>query len=502
MTATTLRTNCPPLTCLPRFGTQRNPDRPTLGPAVGTVARKLGKPFMPWQQYVADVVMEIDPATGRLAYQEMGLTVPRQSGKSTFIEAKFAHRCSATGFFGPRQRLVYTAQTRAKAREKWEEDFAADLEASAAFRHRMHAHKGNGNEHIRFANGSKFGLEAATEKAGHGGTIDEAYLDEAFAHADWRLEQAFGPAMITRKNKLLAWISTAGWLGASPYLEDKVALGRLAVAEGRQSGLAYFEWSALEDSDPGDPAVWRECMPALGITITEADIRAEYEKARGAGKLNEFSRAYLNLWVPKESAGMSAVDLGLWAHCADLDSQVQGQVAIGFAVGADLSSASIAIAGRRADGLGHGELVEHRQGTAWLVGRIMELVERWKPCAVVLNPSTLAASIEKDLIERGLKTKPGPGDRRLHVVGGREYAQACVALVKDVTDDRWRHIGQSPLDKAVRDALRRKLADSWAFDPKDVTSDITPLSAVTLARHGFMTHGLGPGPQPFFGSWR
>ena len=258
---------------------------------------------MPWQRHVADVVMEIDPVTGRLAYSEMGLTVPRQSGKSTWVLAKSAHRATATGFFGPRQHLVYTAQTRMKAREKWEEDFLVALEESAAFRSRVTRHMQTGNEHIRFRNGSRFGLESATEKAGHGGTLDEAYVDEAFAQVDHRLEQAFSPAMITRANKLLAWISTAGWLDGSPYLQEKVALGRAAAAGGRRRGLAYFEWSAPEGADPGDERVWWSCMPALGHTIAVEDIRAEYEKALNAGRLNEFRRAYLNQWVPKDVDG-------------------------------------------------------------------------------------------------------------------------------------------------------------------------------------------------------
>jgi phage terminase large subunit-like protein len=267
---------------------------------VARTAAKLGKPFMPWQRHVADVVMEVDRETGRLAYQEMGLTVPRQSGKSTFVLAKSTHRASATGFFGARQHLVYTAQTRMKAREKWEEDFLVELQASADFRHRVTPHMISGGEYIRFVNGSRFGIESATEKAGHGGTLDEAYIDEAFSQVDWRLEQAFGPAMITRVNKLLAWISTAGWQDGSPYLKDKVAVGRAAAAEGRRRGLAYFEWSAPEDADPADEAVWWQCMPALGRTIAVEDIRAEYEKARDAGKLNEFRRAYLNQWVPRD----------------------------------------------------------------------------------------------------------------------------------------------------------------------------------------------------------
>lgn len=452
---------------------------------------------MPWQRYVADVVMEIDPATGRLAYSEMGLTVPRQSGKSTFVLAKSTHRASATGFFGARQHLVYAAQTRVKAREKWEEDFCSALEASSAFRNRVRKHLANGNEHARFLNGSKFGLEAGTEKAGHGSTLDEAYIDEAFSQPDWRLEQAFGPAMITRANKLLAWISTAGWLGGSPYLSDKVELGRLAVTEGRTRGLAYFEWSAPEDADPGDPAVWWGCMPALGHTITEDAIRAEYEKARDSGKLNEFKRAYLNMWVPKVSASKVAVDPAGWERNADPASEIESRVAIGFAVAPDLSQAAIAVAGRRADGLGHAELVDYRPGTGWLTGRIMELVRRWDPCAVTLNPSHTAASLEKDLIEAGLKVKPGPDDHRLHVVGGREWAQACVALARGIENDDIRYLPAQPLDTAMWGATRRKLGESWAFASKTDDDEISPLNAITLARHGFMTHGLDEVADPF-----
>jgi phage terminase large subunit-like protein len=353
-----LTTSCPP-----RYGTQRTPGRATLGPAVGAVAAKLGKPFMPWQQYVADVALEIDPATGRLAYTELGLTVPRQSGKSTFVLAKAVHRCNAAGFFGARQRLVYTAQTRQKAREKWEQDFVPDLEAARAFRGRFHPSWANGNEHLRFANGSRWGLEASTEKAGHGGTIDEAYIDEAFAQADFRLEQAFGPAMITRVNKLLAWISTAGWLGGSPYLEAKAKAGRAAAEQDRRSGLAYFEWSAPQDADPGDEAVWRACMPALGHTISVDAIRAEYAKAVDQGTVNEFRRAYLNQWVPKDVPdSWLVIGEAAWAALADPGSHPVPRVALSAVFAHDQSRAAVGLAGWRPDGLLHVEVADYRPG--------------------------------------------------------------------------------------------------------------------------------------------
>ena len=51
------------------------------------MAEALGWPLMGWQRYVADVAGEIDPATGLFAYAAVGLTVPRQSGKTTLTDS-------------------------------------------------------------------------------------------------------------------------------------------------------------------------------------------------------------------------------------------------------------------------------------------------------------------------------------------------------------------------------------------------------------------------------
>jgi hypothetical protein len=66
----------------------------------------------PWQRLVADVAMEVDPATGRLAYAEVDLTTPRQSGKTTLELGVLVHR--ARRWAGPR--MLYGAQDRIHAR--------------------------------------------------------------------------------------------------------------------------------------------------------------------------------------------------------------------------------------------------------------------------------------------------------------------------------------------------------------------------------------------------
>jgi hypothetical protein len=449
----------------------------------------LGKPLMEWQQHVADVILEIDPDTGLLAYDEWIVLTPRQSGKSTFILAKSTHRASATGFFGPRQRVVYTAQTRQKAREKWEEDFVGDLEQSRRLRSKVLTHKGNGNEHIRFANGSRFGIEANTEKAGHGSTLDEAYIDEAFAQVDNRLEQAFGPAMITRANKQLGVISTAGWSDNSPYLLDKVQVGRRLAEQGVRKGTAYFEWSAPDDADPADENVWFDCMPALHRpeceakcrrhTVTVSAIRAEYEKAQRAGKISDFCRAYLNQWKPKPKEAEETA-LGDWARCGTGSIDPMPKVAaIGVAVSLDRQWSSIGSAGVLDDQRLLVGATDRRAGTAWLVDEVAR-IQATHGCAVVVDEKGPAGDLVEDFEAAGVRvTRAKLGD----------YLDACAALLDRVRDQSVVHLRHPDLDEAVLGARWRMVGDRRAFGRKTSVSEVSMLEAVTLAAWG--TRGAG-----------
>jgi hypothetical protein len=447
------------------------------------VAAMLGKPLMAWQQYVADIILEIDPVTGELVYDEWDLTVPRQSGKSTLILAKATHRASATGFFGAWQRLSYTAQTRLKAREKWEEDYARSLETSPRLKSRVSVHKSNGNEHIRFSNGSRFGIEATNENAGHGPTLDEGYIDEAFAQVDNRLEQAFGPSMITRKNKQLGVVSTAGWLDASPYLLAKVRLGRKLVEADVRRGTAYFEWSAPDDADPGDENVWLACMPALhrpecvrgcrSHMVTLAAIRSEYEKAQRSGKISDFRRSYLNLWVPKPREAQETA-VGDWASCSASISDPPLPVAVGVAVSIDRKWSSITAAGVLDDARVFVNAVDRRPDTDWLLEEVPR-IQHEHGCVVVMDEKGPGG----DLIEK--LEQAGASITRANL---NDYLDACASLVDKVKATTVVHPSQPDLDEAVKGARWRMVGDRRAFARKTSETDVSMLEAATLAVWG------------------
>lgn len=454
--------------CLPRFGTPRRPERRTRGHEVGLIAESLGKPLMPWQQHVADVALEIDPATGRFAYREIILTVPRRSGKSTLLLALLIHRMLA---MGRPQVAAFTMQNALQARMRMRREWHSEILSRSPALAKVYSFTGQpGAEALMFTNGSRIEVTASTASSGHGATLDLAVVDEAFDQPDDRLEQAFRPAIRTQPDAQLWWVSTAG--GPSDrWFRSKVEAGRALV--GDSHGTAIFEWSAPDDADASDPAVWWECMPALGYIrsdgsgLTEADIAEDY---RGMCVENEngFRRAYLNQWVDLKTAG--AFDLAAWHDLTDTTADRRSG-SFGVATAPDRSWSAVAVAWARPDGLTQALLLDYRPGASWVDGRVRELRSKHGGQAFCDTPS------------RGLvagATEPS----------GSVQAQAHNLLADAVEAGALRHGGEAALTTSVSAARWRAQGDTRVLDRKG-SADISPLIAVALAMHGLSSKPAG-----------
>ncbi|MGC9538512.1 terminase large subunit domain-containing protein [Streptomyces sp. UG1] len=483
------------LTCPPRWGTPRHPDRPSLGPKLWKVMAKLGAPPMPWQKYVSDVALEIDPDTGLFVHREVGTSVSRQQGKTELCLGAQVHRALAW----PRQNIVYAAQTRGMARQRWEDEFWEKIVASAMAR-LARIRKSNGNEAILWGRTrSRMGITANTEKAGHGPPLDLGFIDEAFAHEDDRLEQAFSPAMTTRPMAQLWWAS-AGGTTKSAWLNKKRDRGRAliealfaALAEdpaAPRPRVAYFEWFAPEDMDRSDPATWRATLPALGHTVTEAIIQAELEKMDPA----EFDRAYLNRTRKPTPPSDPNVPKAVWAGLVDKASKpVASSVALALDVSQDRKRAAIAAASLREDGKVHLEVVAHRPGTDWVVPAMARLHGLWKPVAVaVASAGAPAGSLIDDLIAAGIdvpKDKEHPERGDLAVMRSGDITEACGQMADAMNQGTVQHLDQGPLTGAVNGARTRRNGDAWTLDRTSSLVDISPLCAATFARWALLIRG-------------
>lgn len=453
------------LDCAPRWATPRDESRQTLGPRVAAIADALRQPLMPWQRQVADVALEVDER-GMPVYRQVVLTVPRQSGKTTLLLSLLIHRCLAWPSGKP-QRVTYAAQNGVSARQKFMDEHVPILEASPVFAPLFKTRRTSGHEAVEWENGSRWSITAATERAGHGQTLDLPVIDEAFAYTDARLEQAFVPAMQTRKDAQLWIVSTAG-NAASTYLRDKVEAGRAAVDSGKRTRSAYFEWSAPDDADADDPAVWASCMPALGHTVDLPTVQA----ARDTMSDDEFRRAFLNQWRDGIAAD-GAFPAASWLACIDMKSVPDDPVVFALDVSPNGASACIAAAGSRPDGLGHMEIADHRPGVSWVAERLISLVGRWSPDSVVVDPTGPAGSLVPELERAGIP---------LRLLSAGDSVKAAGAIYSDVVEGRVRHRDDPALNAAVAGAVRRSAGDAFRWNRKDSSVDISPLVAVTLAR--------------------
>jgi hypothetical protein len=146
----------------------------------------------------------------------------------------------------------------------------------------------------------------------------------------------------------------------------------------------------------------------------------------------------------------------------------------------DRGASAIAVAGSLDGGLGYVELCNHEAGTDWVIKRAVELDRRWGPCVWVIDPRSAAGSLIDDFERRDLKVEKPTAQEIAHAFG--EFYDA-------VRDDRLRHAPDREVASALAGAATRKLGDGQAWDRQNVSVDICPLVAYTLAWWGWRMHG-------------
>jgi phage terminase large subunit-like protein len=284
---------------LPRFAVPAT-DRASYGAALQATATALGYQLMPWQVLVSSAALE--HAGGQLAYRNVAVGTPRQSGKSSLVLALIVYRMLAT----PGQAIVYAGRTCLAARRKLVDVWWPKLRRSR-LGGMFTLDRATCAEALRCANGSIMTLLSTDEGAAHGETLDAAILDECWK-LDPSAEQAVRPAMATRANAQLWTLSTAG-TERSVFWRSKVDQGRAVAALGVTEGLYYAEWSAADDVDVTDPAIWPGFMPALGHTISTDTVA----KDLAAMPLPEWRRAYANQWPDESLEGWKVIGRDVWA---------------------------------------------------------------------------------------------------------------------------------------------------------------------------------------------
>ena len=411
---------------------------------------------------------------GRWAARTTGREMPRQNGKGDEIEV-----VELWGLVQRGERIGHTIHDAVLLATQTQDRMLRILGHKDLRSRVLRTWRGTGQQMIEMRNGGIIWYRTRT-KGGLVGVddVDRVVVDEAQFATRSHIE-AITPTMLANDNPQLNVQGTAG-IDHTPEASAWWWSIRLRALSGDHGDFGYIghtaEAPALVEGrlvrtefDPASPEVWMACNPALAAGRGQGmEFFAEQFRVLGAAS---FASQHLCVWnePPTGEAGAGVIDMALWERCAKDESTAASHRTWALAVSPDQSWASLAVAGRREDGLLHVDVVDRRKGTAWIVERV---VEGWREFGLPLrvaarDRNTLVSTLRERGVEVVELTVP-------------EVAQG-VGLVRSLVESgELAHLGRTWLRAAAKVA---QLTSSgvWAA-PRD--GEVTALEAVTLAASG------------------
>ena len=436
-----------------------------------------------WQETILSAAMgERSDATW--AAKRVGVSVPRQNGKSQLLVAR---ALAGVLLFGEKK-IVISAHQQDTSREtfsKMVEILEADGNEWLMERVRPNGIMNAINrEAIKFRNGATVQFKARTGSGGRGFSSDCLLLDEA-----QRVKRA---AWVSINSTMSAMPNPQVWLlGTPPTPEDYAAdMGEVfesirdAARNVVSTAAAWCEWGADPDADDFDPASeltrW-QANPAWNTRINHEIVQGEYESYTP----EEFSQDRLGIWLSDLGAGGSRVVTAQQWEDAAVDEAPEGVPA--YAVAFNLMGDRLALAGARKHDAGvHVEVIDALEDERGVEGGLSSLADwfcergedgrpRWgKSSGIALSGRAGAPALAQLLRDRGVP------DRWLFIPSTPKYVEACGMWLEGVRGGTVTHKreGQSVLDESVAVTDLDKRGGLVATVPD---GDETPVEAVALA---------------------
>lgn len=447
----------------PRVSAAPPPTRANAWEDVADLSASFGVHLFQWQEVVLQSAMG-ERSDGTWAAKQVGLSVPRQNGKSQLLVA----RALAGALLFGEKKIIISAHAQDTARESFQK-FLDIRDASPALDERIDKVMNALNrEFIKFKNGATVQFKARTVSGSRGFSCDCLLLDEA---------QILGmPAWVSINSTMSARPNPQVWLlGTPPTPEDNGEVFtsiRSAAVEGRSKTLAYLEWSADAKDDPALEETRAKANPAWHELINHEIVQGEFETYPPA----RFSLDRLGIWHSESHAAVIPSD-----EWKALGAEAPPGLSVPpSALAVDISHDNvIAIAAAwKQDESCHVELVavDVQQDTLGAVEWLVERAGRRIPVVIdSYSPANRMVAALKAAHIRVIVTS-----------SGSDMARACGMFYDDAIAGRLSHAAQPHLDVALSGARRRPIgnAGGWGWDRKEPTSNIAPLVAATLARYG------------------
>lgn len=436
-------------------------------------------------------------ANGRLAFDTVVVSGPRQIGKTVAVRAVNTQKI-AQG-----RRVLTTAQTRMHAVNRWDDATKGiELKLNGSRRKRrtvtaedvVHRTAGTGNEVLEWLDsGGTWAPFAPNEDGVHGESPDDVYVDECYslslAEAE-TLQSGYTPAMSARPDPQ-EWLTSTHGNAKSEWWATVCAAGRQNAELGLVTGTYFIEYAVprevggvsiyeLPDDDLLD-VIWAH-HPGDGFVLNRDVVLKDLRKVHQGTKTRaEFIRAYGNLQNGGDS-GAGAWPMRVWG-AARTDLAPVGVVGLGVDVDPDGREWALVAVGRTEGDRMVIEVIERREGTpgpaeAALVARVAR-----EQRAVSVFAIGSGASVDfADQIESA-----GCDVQRITQA---DLAAAVTRIRSGIETKRTLHRHQPSLNDAVGASVLRATGERryWA---RAASKPIATLQAATCAAWA-LDHPSGP----------
>lgn len=313
MSSSTPSRSCATSSAKPRLRLVQPYER-SIGSLTVELAPTMGYRLVPWQEQLAHDIGAVD-ASGKWVHPRVGISIPRQQGKSVDIIVWVAVMAALAGY-----KVLWT-----------EHNYSTTMEMVGRFRKIFGRRVGDtsegiprwrkllvevcsqtGQEWMRFSSGGVIQFSTRTKSSRLGFSFDIVIYDEAQELTGIHT-QVINPTTTSgaKQNLMIVYAGTPTRAGNPAEVFKNL---RQQAWEGgeKASDLLWLEYGVEEVGDIWDESRWPEVMPSLGY---HADIRAIRTGMKDMDELGA-AQEYLGYWLPpQEQVEPPVIGADAWGEC-------------------------------------------------------------------------------------------------------------------------------------------------------------------------------------------
>ena len=443
----------------------------TKGKEIAELAKKIGVPLLPWQEFVLNDMMTVNKK-GEFIRKSNLILVARQSGKTHLARMRVIWGL----FYGNERNHLIMSSNRGMALTSFR-DIAYTIESNDFLKSQVKAIRyANGTESIELLNGARLDVVAATRDGSRGRTADFLWIDE-LREINEEGFRAATPVTRARANAQTLFTSNAGD-AFSTVLNDM----RERAMSYPPKSFGFYEYSAPQYCKIDDRNAWTMANPALGYTITEEAI----EEAIATSPIENTRTETLCQWIDSLSSP--------WPHGvledtsdATLEMSVGAYTVFAFDVSPSRRNGSLVAGQLLPDGrIGIGILETYSSQVAIDELKMAASIKSWcdiyRPRLVCFDKYA-TQTIADRLTQAGVMTED---------VSGQQFYKACGDLLEGLVNARVVHNGQAELIQQMNNCAAKVNDSAWRIIKRKSAGDISAPIGLAMVVSKLML----PAPKP------